>query len=55
MSNLWIILVIWICVNLAFVAIRLLATAQSDDASWRRKIRLKTSQPDVDVGNRSAC
>ena len=31
MSNLWIILVVWIGVNLAFIAIRLLVTAQSDE------------------------
>jgi hypothetical protein len=33
MSNLYIFLGAWICVNLAFVAIRLLVTAKSDDAS----------------------
>ena len=31
MSNLWIILLVWICLNLAFIAIRLLMTAKSDE------------------------
>jgi hypothetical protein len=34
MSNLWIILAVWICLNLAFIVIRLLVTAQSDEQTW---------------------
>ena len=35
MSNLWIILAVWICLNLAFIVIRLLVTAQSDEQPGR--------------------
>ena len=34
MSSIWIIVGVWICLNLAFVAMRLLVTARNDDQAW---------------------
>jgi hypothetical protein len=49
MSSLWIILAVWVCVNLAFIAIRLLVTAQSDEQTptWGIGLRAGLAERDL--------